>query len=239
MGEKAAGRAAAKAVTAADILAEMRSHINEAAGPHRPGETRRQWLARAASQLGVSADRIEAMCREGGTRVWAEEADTIRLAMARLRHDQQPGRVEVPLARMPGAEDLDLPAYASALAAGMDLQAAVAGETVLAPLDRALVPTGLRIALPPGYEAQIRPRSGLALRHGLTVLNSPGTIDADFRGEVCVILINLGREPVTVTRGMRIAQLVVAPHATVVWQDRPDLDPSPRGAGGFGSTGTG
>lgn len=147
--------------------------------------------------------------------------------------------VAVPVQRLPHGHDLPLPDYATAQAAGMDLLAAVERETVLAPLDRALIPTGLRIALPPGWEAQIRPRSGLALRHGLTVLNSPGTIDADFRGEICVILINLGRAPVTVTRGMRIAQMVVAPHAVVVWDERAALDPSPRGTSGFGSTGTG
>ncbi len=146
-------------------------------------------------------------------------------------------RVAVPVVRLPHGRDLPLPGYASAHAAGLDLVAAVATDLLLAPGDRALVPTGIALALPPGHEAQVRPRSGLALRHGLTVLNSPGTIDADYRGEVGVILVNHGRQPVAVTRGMRIAQLVVAPVATVAWDERADLDDTARGDGGFGSTG--
>ncbi|MEE8271815.1 MAG: dUTP diphosphatase [Alphaproteobacteria bacterium] len=145
-------------------------------------------------------------------------------------------RVAVPVVRLPHGRDLPLPGYASAHAAGLDLVAAVATDLLLAPGDRALVPTGIALALPPGHEAQVRPRSGLALRHGLTVLNSPGTIDADYRGEVGVILVNHGRQPVAVTRGMRIAQLVVAPVATVAWDERADLDDTARGDGGFGST---
>jgi dUTP pyrophosphatase len=141
--------------------------------------------------------------------------------------------------RLPHGADLPLPAYQSDLAAGLDLAAAVPADApvVLAPGDRALVPTGLAIALPAGTEGQVRPRSGLALRHGVTVLNSPGTIDADYRGEVQVILANFGREPFAITRGMRIAQLVIAPvlHAKISAVDA--LDITERGVGGFGSTG--
>lgn len=143
----------------------------------------------------------------------------------------------VNLQRLPHAADLDLPHYATVHSAGMDLQAALANDLVLAPGERALVPTGLAIALQEGYEAQIRPRSGLALKQGITVLNSPGTIDADYRGEIQVILVNHGTEPVTLTRGMRIAQMVVAPHSRVEWQEVNELDETQRGAGGFGSTG--
>lgn len=145
--------------------------------------------------------------------------------------------IAVAIRRLPHAQGLDLPAYATAGAAGLDLAAALAGDVMLLPGQRLLVPTGFAIALPPGFEAQIRPRSGLAVRHGITVLNSPGTVDADYRGEVQVLLIHLGQEPFTLQRGMRIAQMVVAPVATVVWQDVPDLDATARGAGGFGSTG--
>lgn len=147
--------------------------------------------------------------------------------------------LHVPLQVLPHAEGLDLPAYATDLSAGMDLRAAVPSEVpvVLPPGGRALVPTGLQIALPPGYEAQVRPRSGLAAKHGVTVLNSPGTIDADYRGECQVILINLGTEPFTIRRGERIAQLVVARHERVVWTAEA-LTPTGRGTGGFGSTGT-
>ncbi|NBC31201.1 MAG: dUTP diphosphatase [Alphaproteobacteria bacterium] len=146
----------------------------------------------------------------------------------------------VPIIRLPHARDLPLPAYATAQAAGLDLLAALAAEQSLAPGARLAVPTGIALALPPGYEGQVRPRSGLALSAGLTVLNSPGTIDADYRGEVMVLLINLGSEPAAIRRGLRIAQLVVAPCCTVRWEDRgSDLEASPRGAGGFGSTGLG
>ena len=145
--------------------------------------------------------------------------------------------VTVPVTRLPHGAGLPLPEHASAHAAGMDLLAAVDAPLLLPPGGRALVPTGIALALPPGFEAQVRPRSGLALKHGVTVLNSPGTIDADYRGEVGVILANLGAEPVTVTRGMRIAQMVVAPHATVAWEERDGLEATERGAGGFGSTG--
>lgn len=139
---------------------------------------------------------------------------------------------------LPHAETLGLPAYATEHAAGMDLCAAVEKDVVIEPGRRALIPTGLAIALPEGFEAQVRPRSGLALKQGVTVLNSPGTIDADYRGEVQVILANLGIEPFTVTRGMRIAQMIVAPYVRVTWQEVAELPESERGAGGFGSTGT-
>jgi len=146
-------------------------------------------------------------------------------------------QVSVSVQRLPHAADLDLPRYATAQSAGMDLQAALAADLVLTPGGRVLVPTGLAIALPEGYEAQIRPRSGLALKQGLTVLNSPGTIDADYRGEVQVILANLGTEPVTLTRGMRIAQMIVAPYSRVGWDEADSLSTTARGSGGFGSTG--
>jgi dUTP pyrophosphatase len=141
--------------------------------------------------------------------------------------------------RLAHAEGLALPRYETEDAAGLDLLAANLDNSpiVLEPLSRALVPTGLVLQLPPGVEGQIRPRSGLALKHGVTVLNAPGTIDADYRGEVQVLLINLGGEPFAVTRGMRIAQLVVAPLTRVVLQEAAELGPSSRGSGGFGSTG--
>lgn len=146
----------------------------------------------------------------------------------------------VAVERLPHGLGLPLPAYASPGAAGLDLLAALPEDRPLElrPLERALVPTGLRIALPDGLEAQVRPRSGLALRAGLTVLNAPGTIDADYRGEIAVLLVNLGGAPVTVRRGERIAQLVVAPVLRIAWDERPvDAASTARGAGGFGSTG--
>lgn len=130
-----------------------------------------------------------------------------------------------------------LPAYETALSAGMDLRANIDAPIVLQPLERTLVPTGLFIALPEGYEAQVRPRSGLAIKKGITVLNSPGTIDADYRGEVCVILVNLSKEPFTITDGERIAQMVVARHEHVQWCECEVLDETSRGTGGFGHTG--
>jgi len=138
---------------------------------------------------------------------------------------------------LPHGEGLELPAYASAGAAGIDLAAAVDQSLTLNPEHRALVPTGIAIALPEGYEGQVRPRSGLALKHGLTVLNSPGTIDCDYRGEVQVILANLGTEPVTIRRGDRIAQLVIAPVTRAEIRRVAELPETMRGAGGFGSTG--
>ena len=143
----------------------------------------------------------------------------------------------VAVERLDHARDLPLPGYATPQAAGMDLLAAVDAHVHLAPGARALIPTGLRIALPEGYEAQVRPRSGLALRNGVTVLNSPGTIDADYRGEIGVILANFGETTCTVDRGMRIAQLVVAPVSHVRWVATETLDETARGQGGFGSTG--
>jgi len=140
------------------------------------------------------------------------------------------------VSRVAGAEDLPLPSYASEGAAGLDLRAALHSRLVLGPGERALVPTGLRLAVPAGYEAQVRPRSGLALRHGIVLPNSPGTIDSDYRGEVQVILWNAGPEPFAIGRGDRIAQLVIAPVARVVLEEAV-LDETPRGAGGFGSTG--
>jgi dUTP pyrophosphatase len=145
--------------------------------------------------------------------------------------------LRVALRRLPHGADLPLPAYATPQSAGMDLLAAVDAPTTLAPGERRLIPTGIVLALPAGFEAQVRPRSGLALRHGVTVLNSPGTIDADFRGEIGVILVNLGQAPVTIARGDRIAQLVVAPVARVSWDEGDALAETVRGAGGFGSTG--
>ena len=130
-----------------------------------------------------------------------------------------------------------LPAYATPLSAGMDLRANLDAPIVVEPLGRALVPTGLFMALPEGYEAQVRPRSGLALKRGLTVLNTPGTIDADYRGEVCVILVNLSNEPFTINDGERVAQMVVARHERVEWLPTDVLDDTERGAGGFGHTG--
>ncbi len=148
--------------------------------------------------------------------------------------------VKVPVRKLPHAADLPLPEYATASSAGADLIAAVMEPLTLAPGKRALVPTGLTIALPEGYEAQVRPRSGLALKNGITTLNAPGTIDADYRGEVGVILINHGDVPFVIERGMRIAQLVVAPVTTVSWQETTaEVPTSTRGVGGFGSTGTG
>ncbi|MDN5293644.1 MAG: dUTP pyrophosphatase [Eubacteriales bacterium] len=145
--------------------------------------------------------------------------------------------VKVKVKRRPGTEDLPLPAYMTAGAAGMDLYAAVEEEVVLHPGERRLIPTGLYISLPPGYEAQIRPRSGLALRHGISMVNTPGTIDSDYRGEIGVILINHGREPFTVRRGDRIAQMVVSRVERVEWEEVDVLDESERGSGGFGHTG--
>jgi dUTP diphosphatase len=148
--------------------------------------------------------------------------------------------IEVRITRLPHGADLPLPSYQSAHAAGLDLIAAVPGDAPLrlAPGARALVPTGIAIALPEGHEAQVRPRSGLAARHGLTVLNAPGTIDADYRGEVQVLLINYGSEAVDIARGMRIAQLVIAPVARARLREVASLDETGRGKGGFGSTGS-
>lgn len=148
--------------------------------------------------------------------------------------------VVVEIIQLSHGRDLPLPAYQSAHAAGLDLCAAVPQDAPISldPGARALVPTGLAIALPEGFEAQVRPRSGLAARHGLTVLNAPGTIDADYRGELQVLLVNHGREPITIARGMRIAQLVVSPVVRVTLQQVVELCPTGRGSSGFGSTGS-
>jgi dUTP pyrophosphatase len=130
----------------------------------------------------------------------------------------------------------DLPRYATPQSAGLDLRANLQEPLTLAPLQRAMVPTGLHIALPAGYEAQVRPRSGLAAKHGITVLNSPGTIDADYRGEICVILVNLSNEPFTIEDGERVAQMVIARHEQAEWVDVDVLDETERGEGGFGHT---
>jgi len=151
--------------------------------------------------------------------------------------DHPPLDLRVSVQRLPHGADLPLPAYATAQSAGLDLMAAIDGEIVLAPGTRQLIPTGLSIALPAGYEAQVRPRSGLALKHGITVLNSPGTIDADYRGEVKVLLINHGSENFVLKRGDRIAQMVVAPVTRIAWAVVETLDETARGAGGYGSTG--
>jgi dUTP pyrophosphatase len=148
------------------------------------------------------------------------------------------GSAEIAVRRLPHGEGLPLPGYATAGAAAMDLLAAVDSPLVLAPGARAAVPTGLMVALPSGHELQIRPRSGLALNHGLLVANSPGTVDEDYRGEIKVILLNTGDAAFTVTRGLRIAQAVLAPVTRAVWRDVEALDETARGSGGFGSTGT-
>jgi dUTP pyrophosphatase len=148
-----------------------------------------------------------------------------------------PEQVVALVTRVAGNDDLPLPSYASAGSAGLDLRAAVSDVTCIAPGERALVPTGIRLALPPGYEGQVRARSGLALQKGIVLPNAPGTIDADYRGELSVILWNTSREPFLVQRGDRIAQLVVTRVARVVWEERAALEGSARGDGGFGSTG--
>ena len=143
----------------------------------------------------------------------------------------------VPVTTLPHVAGLTLPAYATTGAAGLDLQAAIAEPVVVKPFGRALVPTGLQVAIPAGFEAQVRPRSGLALKQGLTVANAPGTIDSDYRGEIAVILLNTSDQPVIIERGMRIAQLVLARVEQLAWESVAVLDQTARGAGGFGSTG--
>lgn len=144
--------------------------------------------------------------------------------------------VPIPVTRAAGC-DLPLPSYQTAGSAGMDLAAAIEGEIAIPPGEWRLIPTGLHVAIPEGLEGQVRPRSGLALRHGVTVLNAPGTIDSDYRGEVKIALVNHGREPFVVRRGERVAQLVICPVARAAWQPVAALDETPRGAGGHGSTG--
>ena len=147
--------------------------------------------------------------------------------------------VDITIQRLAHGANLDLPAPATDLSAGADLLAAVTEALILPPGGRAIIPTGIAIGMPGGFEAQIRPRSGLAAKHGITVLNAPGTIDADYRGEIGVILINHGDEPFTITRGQRIAQLIIAPVSRALWIEVDTFDETPRGDGGFGSTGTG
>jgi dUTP pyrophosphatase len=147
--------------------------------------------------------------------------------------------VSVPLTRLPHGEDLPLPAYQTDGAAGLDLMAAVSEPIDLAPGERRLIPTGIAIALPLGYEAQIRPRSGLAFKFGISIVNAPGTIDADYRGELSVLLINLGDQVFQIAHGDRIAQMIVAPVTRITWDEVARLDETDRGSGGYGSTGTG
>lgn len=145
--------------------------------------------------------------------------------------------VTINITQLAHGKDLPLPEYATAQSAGMDLLAAVDADVVIKPSERALIPTGIAMALPGDYEAQIRPRSGLAYKQGLTVANAPGTIDADYRGEIKALMINLGKEDVVITRGMRVAQMIVAPVTQASWQLVESLDDTQRSAGGFGSTG--
>lgn len=146
-------------------------------------------------------------------------------------------RLKVGLQRLPHGMDLPLPSYGTPLSAGLDLYAAVETDVVIQPHEWRAIPTGIAIALPPGYEAQIRSRSGLAAKHGVAILNSPGTVDADYRGELLGILINHGHEPFTITRGLRFAQMVIAPVSSIVWEEHETLDETDRGEGRFGSTG--
>ena len=149
-----------------------------------------------------------------------------------------PNTLTVQIRRLPSAENLALPVYMTPGAAGMDLHAAVADDLVIEPGGIVLVPTGLEVAIPDGFEGQVRPRSGLAVKHGISLPNTPATIDSDYRGEIRVPLINFGREPFVVSRGMRIAQLVVAPVARVTWEEVVELPATARAAGGFGHSGT-
>jgi dUTP pyrophosphatase len=147
--------------------------------------------------------------------------------------------IMIAVRRLAHGADLPLPAYATPGSAGLDLLAAIVEPVEIPPGGRTLIPTGLAIELPEGYEAQIRPRSGLALKHGITVLNTPGTVDSDYRGEVSVLLVNLGDRPVRLARGERIAQMVVAPVTRIAWREQSELKDTVRGAGGYGSTGRG
>lgn len=145
--------------------------------------------------------------------------------------------IKIEILRLPGNEDLSLPQYMSPDAAGLDLYAAVKENIILEPMERCLVPTGIIISIPSGYEGQVRPRSGLALKHGVTLLNSPGTIDADYRGEVGVIMVNFGKESFCIKRGERIAQLILAKVVRASWEEVKEISKTERGKGGFGSTG--
>jgi len=156
-----------------------------------------------------------------------------------MSESEAPPALPVPIRRLSHAQNLPLPERASPGSSGYDLRAAVAEPLTLAPGERAAIPAGLALAIPAGWEGQVRPRSGLALRHGISIVNAPGTIDSDYRGEVAVLLVNLGQEPFVVRRGERIAQLVFARVRHVLWQEAEELEGSARGAGGFGSTGVG
>ena len=145
-------------------------------------------------------------------------------------------KIDVYIQKISGNDDIPLPQYMTSQAAGMDIVAAVTQEEIILPGQRKKIPTGIKIALPDGYEAQIRPRSGLAIKQGITLLNSPGTIDADYRGEIALIIINLGEEPFIVTRGMRLAQIVVQKICRIEWIETSKLTSTPRGGGGFGHT---
>lgn len=147
--------------------------------------------------------------------------------------------MKLPIRRLDHGRDLPLPRYESPGAAGLDLRAAIVDEIILLPGTRAVVPTGIAVAVPPGYEGQLRPRSGLAAKHGVTVLNAPGTVDSDYRGEIGVLLINLGNGPFTLKRGDRIAQMLITPVARAILEEVEALEDTARGAGGFGSTGSG
>jgi dUTP pyrophosphatase len=189
-----------------------------------------------------SLARSEAQLANGETVSAASMRAVVQDTLARLEQaagHSAPVTIPIQLVRLPHAEGLPLPSYATAGAAGMDLIAAVEAPLTIPPGARVLVPTGLTIALPAGYELQVRPRSGLALKHGIVLPNSPGTIDEDYRGELQVIVMNAGTAPFVVERGMRIAQAVVAPVVRAVWQEVGVLPETARGAGGFGSTGTG
>src|SRR6266436_7932765 len=189
--------------------------------------TRFIWSPRMGSRAG----------RASPSRTWPNGLSIPSCAGSQRRRDlAQVTALQVPLCRLPHGRDMPLPGYASDGAAGLDLLAAVAEPMELAPGARKLIPTGIMIALPAGYEAQVRPRSGLALRHGVTLLNSPGTIDSDYRGEIMVLMVNLGDRPYTVRRGDRIAQMIVAPVTRAELQEVDALAQSRRGEGGFGHT---
>lgn len=166
-------------------------------------------------------------------------ADDLHSKSVNHRNSHMKSVISVLLQKLPHAQELAIPEYATAQSAGVDLRAAVGQSVVLGPMQRELIPTGFAIALPHGFEAQIRPRSGLALKHGVTVLNSPGTIDADYRGEIQILLINLGKEAFTIHRGERIAQMVIMPVVQAEFSLAEALPQTQRGAGGFGSTGVG
>jgi len=189
-----------------------------------------RFLKQGYGAVTVTSDDAEAVNIDGDTYTWEGANRLLRAAETRLR---------VPLVVLPHGDGLPLPAYETEGAAGMDLRAAIAEPITLLPGERALIPTGLSFALPDGYEAQVRPRSGLSVKFGISIVNAPGTVDSDYRGEIKVPLINLGQEPFVVERGERIAQIVFAPVTMAQWVQVWALDTTSRGAGGFGSTGKG